>query len=117
MQDARQMFESSLTAVEMQRLTPEHSLPNTLMLMFSGVDGRILLPALDMAGLQASQGSACSSGSARPPIVLRAMGLSEEQAQACVRFSFSHHDLGGSADSGARVAAVLRNLQRHRRKP
>jgi len=117
MQAARQTFEIALTGVEMQRLTPEHSLPNTLMLMFSGLDGRILLPALDMAGLQASQGSACSSGSPRPPIVLRAMGLSEEQARACVRFSFSHHDMAQSTESGMRVAEVLRNLQRHLREP
>ena len=112
MQEARQAFESGLSCVDVQRLTPEDSLPNTLMLMFPGVDGRNLLPALDLEGVEASQGSACSSGSPHPPVVLRAMGLGEEQARACVRFSFSHHDRPEStARSGADVAKVVRRLQ------
>ena len=84
-------------------LTPEQSLPNTAMIAFSRVDGRNLLPAIDLVGVFASHGSACSSGSPQPPAVLRAMGLSEEDARACVRFSCGA-DLGTLA---ARDAALL----------
>lgn len=113
MQVARQAFEVPLENAEAQRITPEQSLPNTVMLMFPGVDGRNLLPALDIQGLEASQGSACSAGSPRPPRVLRAMGLTEEQARACVRFSFCHRDLPeNTAKSGAGVADIVCRLQR-----
>ncbi len=113
MQLARQAFEVPLTKAEVQRITPADSLPNTVMFMFPGVDGRNLLPALDIEGLEASQGSACSAGSPRPPQVLRAMGLTEEQARACVRFSFSHRDLPeNTAKSGAGVADIVYRLQR-----
>lgn len=85
-------------------ITPENnSLPNTLMCLFDGIDGRVLLPALDMAGVEASQGSACSSGSPTPPTVLQAMGLDDHAAQACVRFSFSHHTSTNHAARGGRI--------------
>jgi cysteine desulfurase len=88
-------------------LTPEHSVPNTSMYLFRGVDGRNLLPALDMAGVEASQGSACSSGAPSPPRVLAAMGLCELDARACVRFSFSHTT---STDEAARAGDITRGV-------
>jgi len=85
-------------------VTPEdNSLPNTLMCSFEGVDGRVLLPALDMAGVEASQGSACSSGSPTPPPVLYAMGMDDHAARACVRFSFSQHTTMEQASHGGRI--------------
>lgn len=94
-------------------LTPEQSLPNTAMIAFSRVDGRNLLPAIDLAGVFASHGSACSSGSPQPPAVLRAMGLSEEDARACVRFSCGA-DLGTLAarDAALLVARAVERIQK-----
>ena len=96
-------------------LTPQSeadSLPNTLMAHFDGVDGRMLLPALDVAGVEASQGSACSSGSPTPPAILRAMGLNADAARACVRFSVSQHTRSEDIqDAGARVHAVWSTLR------
>ena len=94
-------------------LTPlDQSLPNTIMLCFEGVDGRHLLPALDLAGVQASHGSACSSGSPTPPRVLASMSLSDSDAQSCVRFSFGWSDereqLAQAGHVVARVVARLR---------
>jgi cysteine desulfurase len=60
-------------------------LPNTANLVFPGADARILLRALHEVA--ASTRSACSSGSAEPSHVLKAMGLSDEDAFASVRFS------------------------------
>lgn len=74
-------------------LTPLHnSVPNTVMLCFENVEGRNLLPALDLAGVQASHGSACSSGSMTAPKILTAIGFDLAPARACVRFSFDWQD-------------------------
>lgn len=70
-------------------LTPlEDSLPNTAMVLFHDVEGRSLLPTLDLHGVHASHGSACSSGAPTPPRVLLSIGLQERAARAAVRFSF-----------------------------
>ena len=63
--------------------------PNTSNIRFAGVDGMSLVARLDAQGIRCSQGSACSSGRPEPSRVLRAMGLSEEEAYSSVRFSFS----------------------------
>jgi cysteine desulfurase len=112
MHEARAAFEGALD-VEYARITPENALPNTLMLAFAHVDGRLLLPAFDMAGVEASQGSACSSGSPQPPRILSAMGLDDARARRCVRFSFSHRTRVDDARLAAqRVNTALRDLQR-----
>ena len=64
----------------------EHNLPNILSVSFEGVDGRMLLPALD--GICASTGSACSSSSLEPSYILKAIGHSDELARASLRLSF-----------------------------
>lgn len=62
-------------------------LPGTLNVLFDGVDGKVLVTRLDMAGIEASAGSACASGSLEPSHVLRAMGLGDEAARAGLRLS------------------------------
>jgi len=62
-------------------------LPGTLSVLLPGVDGRVLVTRLDLAGLEASAGSACASGSLEPSHVLRAMGLDDEAARAGLRLS------------------------------
>lgn len=112
----RAAFLASLRATdcEAQVLTPlQQSVPNTIMMCFEGVDGRSLLPALDLAGVQASHGSACSSGSPTPPRVLAAMGVTEPRARACVRFSFDWLDREGEcAQVGAIVGAIALRLSK-----
>jgi cysteine desulfurase len=55
---------------------------------FPGIDNQSLLLKLDMAGLSASVGSACSSGSIKQSHVLKAMGLLENIINSAIRFSF-----------------------------
>lgn len=55
---------------------------------FPGITAETVLIRLDGAGVRASSGAACSSGSVEPSHVLAAIGLSEEQALEGVRFSF-----------------------------
>jgi cysteine desulfurase len=62
-------------------------LPNTTFAAFPGVDAQTLLMLLDQAGVAASSGSACVSGSMKPSHVLLAMGVPPALAKASVRFS------------------------------
>jgi cysteine desulfurase len=66
---------------------PVERLDNNIHLSIPGVEGESLLMHLDMAGIAASSGSACSSGSADPSHVLLAMGFSPEAARGSLRLS------------------------------
>lgn len=65
----------------------EPRLANTTNMYLGGVEAGPLLLLFDKAGLCASAGSACSSGSVHPSHVLRAMGCSAERAKGSMRFS------------------------------
>ncbi|HEX6811467.1 MAG TPA: aminotransferase class V-fold PLP-dependent enzyme [Planctomycetota bacterium] len=116
MEAARRAFLNGLCgAVEHRVLTPvANSVPNTAMLSFPDIDGRNLLPALDLAGVHASHGAACSSGSPTPPRILAAIGLAAPAARACVRFSFGWRvDATPWHDVGARVGAIVQRLKKN----
>lgn len=87
------------------------SLPNTLNISFPGLDGRFLIPALDAEGIEASAGSACSSGAAQASPVLLAAGLDENTAMATCRFSFGpDFDLEQLDSLGQRLSRLLLHL-------
>lgn len=71
---------------------PENSLPNIVNVSFDSrvnpVDGDALIMGLDIRGVAATSGSACSSGSMQASHVLLAMGRDEKTAKATIRFSF-----------------------------
>lgn len=71
------------------------------------IDGEMLLLNLDMEGVQASAGSACTSGTLEPSHVLTAIGLDKATASAGVRFSFgkdtTERDIDYAVDALARV--------------
>lgn len=116
LRDVRQSFVRRLRdlRVELTLLTPlDNSIANTVMLCLHGVDGRSLLPALDLAGVHASHGSACSSGAPTPPRILTAIGLDDDAARRCVRFSFGiADDVEIADDVAARVAAVTMKMRK-----
>ena len=68
----------------------ENRVAHNSSITFYGIDSSVLLFRLDMEGVFASAGSACSSGSLEPSYVLKAIGLSDEDAKSTLRFSFSH---------------------------
>lgn len=65
----------------------EHRLPGSLNISFEGIEGESLLLLLDMKGICASSGSACTSGSLDPSHVLLAIGLPHEIAHGSLRLS------------------------------
>jgi len=101
------------TAVRNSASAP--ALSNTLNVSFPGCDGETLLMGLDLEGVAASSGSACMVGSIQASHVLLAMGVSEELAQATVRFSLGRETTSESVD--ATLAALSRVLGRQSRFP
>ncbi len=66
---------------------PEKRLPNTLNVSFAYIEGESLLLNLDMKGIAASSGSACTSGSLEPSHVMGAMCVDVLLAHSSTRFS------------------------------
>lgn len=79
-------------------------LDNTLALAVEGTDSLAVLAGLDLEGVCASSGSACSSGSLEPSHVLAAMGIPAEGSRSLVRFSL------GAVTTDADVDHVIRTL-------
>ena len=79
-----------LSKIERCRLNGdrEHRLPGNVSFCFQGVEGESLLLMLDLKGISASSGSACTSGSLDPSHVLLAIGLPHEVAHGSLRLSF-----------------------------
>lgn len=81
-------------------------MPHVLNVAFSGLDSEALIVALkDLIAI--SNGSACTSSSYTPSHVLKAMGMTDDEANSCVRISWCH--LTPSVDWGA-VARRIRSL-------
>lgn len=72
--------------------------PNNINLSFKNVEGESILLNLDLLGIAASSGSACTSGSLEPSHVLLSMGLSPERAHGSVRFTLSENTTKGEVD-------------------
>ncbi|MBI2861239.1 MAG: IscS subfamily cysteine desulfurase [Chloroflexi bacterium] len=83
---------------------PTERLPHIASFCFEGTDGESILLNLDLEGIGASSGSACTSGSLEPSHVLVAMGLPLEVAKGSVRFSFGMDNTEEEID---RVLEVL----------
>jgi cysteine desulfurase len=68
----------------------KYRLPNNVHLTIAGQDNERLLVQLDEAGILAAAGSACSASSEEPSHVLRALGMSDAEAQSSLRFTLGH---------------------------
>ena len=67
---------------------PNQRIPGMLSLIIDGIEGEAILLGLDMQGICASSGSACSTGSIEPSHVLTAMGIPSDLARGSLRLSF-----------------------------
>lgn len=70
----------------------EHHVPGTVNMCFEGIEGESLLLMLDMNGICASSGSACTSGSLDPSHVLLSLGLPHEVAHGSLRLSIGEYN-------------------------
>jgi cysteine desulfurase len=77
----------------------EYRLPNNLHITVPGADNERLMMELDERGIMVATGSACSASSDEPSHVLRAIGLSDEQAQSSLRITLGRQTLQASLDS------------------
>lgn len=82
----------------------ESRLPNTLNVSFAGMEADSLLLSLDLEGIAASSGSACSSGALKTSPVLAAMGVEPALARGSLRFSLGFGNTTADVD---RVLEVL----------
>jgi cysteine desulfurase len=90
----------------------ENSLPHVLNLSFPGTDVEAMLVNLDLAGIAASSGSACTAGSIDPSHVLVAMhGKESERIRNSIRFSFGLYNTEGQIIQTANeVAKIVKRL-------
>lgn len=70
---------------------------------FAGVEGESLVLGLDIRGVCASSGSACSSGNELPSHVLRAMGVPEDMLKGSLRLTLSEFNTAGEVESAIRA--------------
>lgn len=93
---------------------PERKLPGYLNISFNDTEGESLLLSLDLEGIAAATGSACSSGSIEPSHVLMAMGLSPERIQSSIRITMgkqnSKEDVDYALEVFPKVVKRLREL-------
>ena len=82
-------------------------LPTTASIAFEGCDSEALLIAMDLEGICAGAGAACTSGSTTPSHVLSAMGLSPLQARATIRFSVGWSTTPEEIEAAVRIVPPL----------
>ncbi|MFC5405213.1 cysteine desulfurase family protein [Cohnella soli] len=93
---------------------PDRRLPHIVNVSFPGVSSESMLMNLDLAGIAASGGSACNSGSLKPSHVLTAMNLAPERVSSAVRFSFGLGNTNEEADKTAKMTATISARLRNR---
>ena len=93
---------------------PVHRLPGNVSFCFEGIEGESLLLLLDMHGIAASSGSACTSGSLDPSHVLLAIGRVHDVAHGSLRLSLSEYntmeEMEHIVKTVPEVVAYLRNM-------
>lgn len=91
-----------------------HRLPNNVNVMLpEGIGSEELLYMLDLDDIQCSTGSACNSHSKKPSYVLKALGLTDEQAARSVRFTISsditYEDIDYAVEEVVKIMKIMRD--------
>ena len=96
----RDRLAAEITKIPATRIngSMEHRLPGNLNVAFEFIEGESLILLLDMAGIAASTGSACSTASLEPSHVLLSIGLPHEKAHGSLRLSLSHENTDEDVD-------------------
>jgi len=90
-----------------------HRLPGTVTIIFKGIESEAVLTLLDMQGVYASSGSACSTGSKNSSHVLTAMGVDFNLSNSALRFSLSRYTTEEELDHTVKLlASIVERLRR-----
>jgi cysteine desulfurase len=108
-----------LVALDGVQLTghPGERLPNSASVVVEGVEGGDLVAALDLEGIEASTGSACTTGSVDPSHVLLAMGFEPELAHGSLRLTIGRDTSEADVDRTIEVVAACIGRLRGLRAP
>jgi len=91
---------------------PKKRIANNLSFTFTGINAEQLITLLDLKGIQVSAGSACCSGEPTPSRVIKAIGLSDEEAFSTIRVSFDYNTTRDMVDEFVdALVECLRSLQ------
>ena len=91
----------------------EDRLPNNCSFRFDGIDGEALLLRLDLAGIAASAGSACTAGSREVSHVLKAIGLTEAEARSSLRLTTGIHTTEEETDETVKIIGeIVKDLRK-----
>jgi cysteine desulfurase len=110
---------AGLVALDGVQLTghPTERLPNSASVVIEGVEGGDLVAALDLDGIEASTGSACTTGSVEPSHVLLAMGIDPELAHGSLRLTIGRGTTEADVDRTIEVAGACIGRLRGLRTP
>ena len=105
----RDKLTDGLLKIDRSRLNGdrEHRLPGHISVCFEGIEGESLLLMLDLKGICASSGSACTSGSLDPSHVLLALGIPPEIAHGSLRLSLPDDFTESEADTVLQTVTEL----------
>jgi cysteine desulfurase len=95
-----------------QRTGADDRLPNSVSAVIDGIEGGDLVAALDLEEIEASTGSACTTGSVEPSHVLLAMGIDPQLAHGSLRLTLGRGNR--EEDIPTVVDAVARSVERLR---
>jgi cysteine desulfurase len=110
----RDKLDDAITDLPNVELTghPKKRLPGHLSLIARDVDGEALISNLDMAGISASTGSACTTGSTEPSHVLTALGYPEEETRGSLRLTLGRTTTEAEIDQAIEVVPEVINRLR-----
>lgn len=94
------LIDEIMTKIKYTKLNghPKNRLPNNVNISFNFIEGESLLLFLDIKGIAASSGSACTSGTLDPSHVLLSMGLNHETAHGSLRLSINENNTKDEID-------------------
>ena len=92
---------------------PTERLANNCHFSFTGIESEALLLRLDLAGISASGGSACTSGSMEPSHVLKAIGLKDEMLRGGIRLTLGRETTAEEVEQTAiKMSEIVEDLRR-----
>jgi cysteine desulfurase len=105
----RDRLRSAVLGEEAVELTghPRDRLPNLLSIVVGEADGAAMVVKLDLEGVAASVGSACTTGSTEPSHVLTAMGYPEDEARGSLRLSLGRTTTDAEIDQAVEIVPLV----------